>query len=118
MEGIVTVATAGRIRMFDVVDDLPPDVVEDLDPTVVDELRGLDRIPTSIQDRIPDDVLDRIPAGLVDLASDDPTLAFVLGIIGVLALAGFAWGVAKSAIKAVVFFGVVAAVAWLWFFNV
>lgn len=104
--------------LLDVVDELPPDVVEDLDPSVLEELRGLDQIPESLKDRIPSDVLDRIPSGLVDFASDNPTLAIILAIVGVLAVAGFVWGVARSAFKAAVFFGVVAAGAWYWFFNV
>lgn len=102
---------------LDVVDELPPDVVEDLDPSVLEELRGLDQIPDRLKDRIPEDVLDRIPAGLVDFTSGNPTLAIILAIVGVLAVAGFAWGVAKSAFKAAMFFGVVAAGAWFWFFN-
>ncbi len=102
---------------FDVVDELPPDVVEDLPPNVVDQLEGLDQIPDSLKDEIPDAVLDRIPEQFLDFASDDPLLTAILVIVGIVAVFGFFWGVAKSAFKAAFFFGVVAAGAWFLFFS-
>ena len=103
--------------LFDVVDELPPDVVEELDPTVLDQLEGLDQIPDSLKDQIPDSVLDRISPDLLDFASRNPTLTAILLIVGVIAVAGFFWGVAKSAFKAAFFFGIVAAGAWFLFFS-
>ena len=103
--------------LLDVVDDLPPDVVEDLDPSVIEQLKGLDQIPDSLKDEIPDAVLDRIPDQFLDFSSGNPTLAAILAIVGVIAVMGFFWGVAKSAFKAAFFFGVVAAGAWFLFFS-
>ncbi len=99
------------------VDDLPPDIVEELSPDVLEQLEGLDQIPDSLKDQIPDAVLDRIPDQFLDFASGNPLLTTILVIVGVVAVIGFFWGVAKSAFKAAFFFGVVAAGAWFWFFS-
>ncbi len=103
--------------LLDVLDELPPDVVEDLPQSVIDQLEGLDQIPDSLKDEIPDAVLDRIPSDLLDFASSNPLLTTILVIVGIIAVIGFFWGVAKSAFKAAFFFGVVAAGAWFLFFS-
>lgn len=103
--------------LFDVVDELPPDVVEDLPQSVIDQLEGLDQIPDSLKDQIPDTVLDRIPDEFLDFASGNPLLTTILVIVGIVAVIGFFWGVAKSAFKAAFFFGIVAAGAWYLFFS-
>jgi len=103
----------------DLVDDLPPEVVEDLPPSIIDQIRdeGLDTLPDSIVDQLPDSVVDKIPSEFLDAASSDPALTALLVVVGILALVGFFYGVAKSAFKAALFFGLVAAAAWFLFFN-
>lgn len=105
--------------LFDLIDELPPDVVEDLPPGVIEQIRekGLETLPDSIVDQLPDTVVDRIPTEFLSAAGNNPVLTAVLVIVGILALVGFFYGVAKSAFKAAVFFGIVAAGAWFWFFN-
>jgi len=103
----------------DLVDDLPPEVVEDLPPSIIDQIRdeGLDTLPDSIVDQLPDSVVDKIPSEFLDAASSNPALTALLVVVGILALVGFFYGVAKSAFKAALFFGLVAAAAWFLFFN-
>lgn len=103
----------------DLVDELPPDVVEDLPPSIIDQIReeGLETLPDSIVEQLPDSVVDRIPPEYLSAAGDNPVLTAILVIVGILAIAGFFYGVVKSAFKAAFFFGVVAAGAWFWFFN-
>jgi len=106
-------------NLFDLIDDLPPDVVEDLDQSIIDQIRseGLEALPDDIVDRLPDSVVDRIPSEFLDVASSNPALTAVLVIVGIIAVAGFFYGVVKSAFKASLFFGLVAAGAWFWVFN-
>ena len=54
-----------------------------------------------------------MPSGLIDATSANPLFA----VIGVLALIGFGYGVMKSAMKAVVFFALLAAIAWFFFLK-
>ena len=105
--------------LYDLVDDLPEDVVEDLPPSVIDQIRneGLEKLPDSVVDQLPDSVVDRIPDEFLDVASTNPVLVAILVLVGILSVIGFFYGVAKSAFKAALFFGVVAAAAWFWFFN-
>ena len=105
--------------LTDLIDDLPPDVLEDLPPSIIDQIRdeGLETLPDEILDRLPDTVVDRIPTEFLDVASSNPALTAILVIVGLLAIVGFMYGVAKSAFKAALFFGVIAAGAWFWFFN-
>lgn len=104
---------------FDLVDDLPPEVVEDLPPSVIEQIRteGLDKLPQSVVDRLPDTVVDRIPSQFIESASANPALTAILVLVGLVSIAGFVYGIAKSAFKAALFFGVVAAGAWYWYFN-
>ncbi len=103
----------------DLIDELPPDVVDDLPPSIIDQIRdeGLEALPDDIVDRLPDSVVDRIPEEFLDVASTNPALTGILLVVGLIAVAGFFYGVVKSAFKAALFFGIVAAVAWYWFFN-
>ncbi|MFQ5554824.1 MAG: hypothetical protein ACE5GC_05570 [Acidimicrobiia bacterium] len=100
-------------------EEIPPDVAEQLPDDVLQQLRDgvIDKIPEDVVDRLPDAVQDRIPEGLLDLASSNNTFTIVLAIAGVLAVVGFVWGIAKSAIKAALFFALAAAVAWFLFFQ-
>lgn len=104
------------VDISEVVDRLPPEVVENLPADVLEGLSDgtLSEIPTDImdnlEDRLPSDVLDRVPAEFLA----DPTNRLVIGVMAVIALvsvAGFLYGVMKSAMKAAFFFAVVAAVA-------
>ena len=55
---------------------------------------------------------------IVDKAKENPTLAAILLVIGLLAIVVFFWGIVKQAFKAALFAGVLGAVAWFWYFNV
>lgn len=103
----------------DLVDDLPPEVVEDLPPSIIDQIRdeGLQTLPDEVIDQLPDSVVDKIPSQFLDAASSNPALTALLVVVGILAVAGFFYGVAKSAFKAALFFAVIAAGAWFLFFN-
>ena len=105
--------------VFDLVDDLPEDVVEDLPPSVIDQIRneGLDKLPDTVVDQLPEGVVDRIPDQFLEVASANPALVGILVVVGVLSVIGFFYGVAKSAFKAALFFGLMAAGSWFWFFN-
>ena len=105
--------------MTDLVDDLPPDVVEDLPPSIIDQIReeGLETLPDEIIDQLPDSVVDKIPSEFLDVASNNPAFTALLVIVGILAVVGFGYGIAKSAFKAALFFAVIAAGAWFLLFN-
>ena len=115
----MSISTQAWLWFQGVIEDLPPEVVDQLPDDVVQQLRDgvIDKIPEDVVDGLPESVQDRIPEGLVDFASSNTGLAIGLGVIGVLAVLGFIWGVQKAANKAVVFFGVVGAVAWFLFFQ-
>ena len=116
---IHTVSFVQSIRLFqnDIIDQLDPDVVDQLDPGILQQLRDgvIDKIPEDAVDKLPTSVRERIPDGLIKFASDNPALAIIFAIIGVLAILGFLFSIFKSAIKQAVFWGVLAAVAWFLF---
>jgi len=101
------------------IEELPPDVVEQLPDDVVTDLRDgiIDKIPEDVIERLPESVQDRVPDSLIEFTSANTGFAAFLAVVGVLAIAGFVWGVAKSAVKAAVLSGVVAAAAWYLFFQ-
>lgn len=107
------------LRLFvyfqSVVDSIPDEVLERLPDDVRQQLEDgvIDKIPEDIVDKLPEGLRDSVPPGLIEAASSNPLFA----LIGVLALAGFAYGVAKSAIKAAVFFAAIAALAWFFFLK-
>jgi CHASE2 domain-containing sensor protein len=70
-----------------------------------------------VVDQLPQSVQDKIPNSLLDLASSNPKFAAVLAVIGVLAVVGFVFSIFKSAIKMAIFWGLVAAGAWFFFFQ-
>lgn len=117
--------TYAYVRFQQVVEEIPDSVIEELPDDVVQRLKDgiIDRIPEdayeNLSDRAKDELLDRVPdfvpESVIDAVSNNPGLAAVLAIVGVLAVIGFMYGVAKSAFKAIVFFGVLAAVAWFLF---
>ena len=91
----------------EVLERLPEDIRQKLEDGVID------KIPQDVIDRLPENLQDRIPPGLIEAASSNPLFA----VIGALALLGFAYGVIKSAMKAAVFFGLLAAIAWFLFLR-
>jgi len=103
------------VRFQSTVDRIPEDVLERLPDDVRQQLEDgvIDKIPQDIADRLPEGLRDSIPSGLIEAATSNPLFA----VIGVLAIIGFAYGVAKSAFKAAVFFGVLAALAWFLFLR-
>ena len=113
------------LTLFQTVEELPDEVVEELPPTVLQQLRDgiIDKIPEDVvndlSDSARDALIERVPEFVPDsvlaAVGDNPLLAIVLAIAGVIAVGGFLWGVSKSAIKAVLFFGVIAAIAWFLF---
>lgn len=115
---LVTSVAARRqdVDVDDVVSQLPPEVVEALPADVLQQLEDgtISEIPADVADRLKDrlsaDVLDRVPSDLLE----DPTnqaLVAVLGVALAFALAGFLWGVVKSAMKAAAFFAIIAVIA-------
>ena len=103
------------VRFQSAVDQIPEEVLERLPDDIRRQLEDgvIDKIPQDIVDKLPEGLRDSVPTGLIDAASANPLFA----AIGVLALIGFGFGVAKSAMKAVVFFAAVAAVAWFFFLK-
>ncbi len=103
------------------LDDLPPEVVEqleDLEPQLVKDLRegNIDQIPDEVVERLPADVADKIPDSLTDAAVANPGLTVVLVLIGLAALGGAVWGAIKGFLKVAIGLGIIAAIAWFWFF--
>jgi hypothetical protein len=101
------------------IDEIPPEVVDQLPPDVVDQLRDglLDKIPDDIVDQLPEAVQDNIPEGLLEAASSNPAFTKVLLAIAVLAVAGFVFGVVKSAVKWMLYSAILGAAAWYFFFQ-
>ena len=103
------------VRFQSVTDKIPEEVLEKLPEDIRRQLEegAIDKIPQDIVDKLPEGLRDSVPTGLIEAASANPLFA----IIGVLALIGFGYGVVKSATKAVVFFAVLAAIAWFFFLK-
>ena len=99
---------------------IPQEVLDRLPPDVVDQLRDgvLDKIPEDVLERLPASITDRIPDGFLESASANPMLVGILLIIGVLAVLGFFYGVAKSFFKMAIYSGIAGAIAWFWYFNI
>jgi len=114
------VAGASGAAAQDVIDRIPPEVLAELEarePDIVAGLRdgSLDEIPQSVVDRLPGALSDRVPSDLI--AGTSGTFLAILLIVGVIAAAGFFYGMVKAAIKAALFFGVVAAIAFFLLFT-
>jgi len=101
------------------VEELPIDVVESLPDDVVQQLKDgvLDKIPDDIVESLPDAIQSKIPEGLLEAASSNPAFARVLLAIGVLAVIGFVIGVVKSAVKWMIYSGILGVAAWYFFFQ-
>jgi hypothetical protein len=103
------------IRLQSVVDKIPEEVLEKLPADIRQQLEDgvIDKIPQDIVDKLPEGLRDSVPSGLVDAASANPMFA----VIGVLAVLGFGYGIFKSAMKAAVFFALLAVIAWFFFLK-
>lgn len=104
----------------DIVDQIPAEVLAELEAREPDVVRGLrdgsiTEIPGSVVDALPTGLADRIPSDLI--AGTSGTFIAILAIVGLVALAGFFYGMVKSAIKAAMFFLVVAVVAGFFLFT-
>lgn len=100
------------------VEDLPPSVIDALPPDIRQEILdgARDQIPEDVVESLPLDVADQIPDSLVGAASSNPGLTAVIVVIGLLAVAGAVWGAIKGFLKVAIGLGVIAAIAWFWFF--
>lgn len=98
--------------------DLPQEVLDSLPDDIREEIisGARDQIPENIVEELPVDVADQIPDSLVGAATSNPGLTAVVVIIGVLALAGAVWGAIKGFLKVAIGLGLIAAVAWYFFF--
>lgn len=92
------------------VDQIPPEVLDKLPPDVVEKLKNgiIDKIPQDVLDKLPAELLDKIPSGLKVAATANPLFA----VVGVLAVLGFIWGVAKGLLKLAIILAGLAAAAW------
>lgn len=93
------------------IEDLPQEL-RDRFPDTVEDLRtgAIEEIPDAVLDQLPTSVVDRIPDALL-ISEVNTTFVIILGVIAAIALAGFLWGITKAAIKAAVFFAVLALAA-------
>ena len=101
------------------IDELPTDVVDELPDDVVEQIKDglLDKIPDDVVENLPETIQDKIPEGLLEAASSNPTFTKVLLVIGVLAVIGFVFGVIKSAVKWMIYSGILGVAAWFFFFQ-
>lgn len=91
-----------------------PQELRDRFPDEVEKLRtgATDKISEEVINALPTDVVDRIPESL--LASGvSTTFVVILAVIAAIALAGFVWGVIRAAMKAALFFLLLAIIAGL-----
>jgi len=125
---LLMLVAAGSLVVFatpnasaqDLTDQIPAEVLAELEarePDIVAGLRdgSLEEIPQSVVDALPQGLKARVPTDLI--AGTSGTFIAILIIVGVLAIAGFLYGMMKAAIKAALFFGVVAAIAFFLLFT-
>lgn len=100
------------------VEDLPQDVIDALPEEIRQEiLDGVrDQIPEDVVEQLTPDVADQIPDSLVGAASSNPGLTAVILVIALLAVAGAIWGAIKGFLKVAIGLGLIAAIAWFFFF--
>ncbi|NNE75238.1 MAG: hypothetical protein HKN26_16350 [Acidimicrobiales bacterium] len=106
--------------------DLPADLsaeaaakLEELQPEIICDFRAgrIDEIPEGVVAALPESVQNIIPDSLVAKAGDNPTLALILVIVGILSVFGAIWGAIKGFLKMALILGVIAVAAWIWYFN-
>jgi len=97
----------------ELLDQLPDDIEAQLPLDVIEDLRNgsLTELPDDVVAGLPQNLQDRIPESLIETAAANSTLLIILGVVAAVSVAGFLWGVVKSAMKAAVFFAIIAAVA-------
>lgn len=103
-----------QVDQIDIDIEALPQELRDRFPEEVDKLRtgATDKISEEVIDALPPDVVDRIPESL--LASGvSTTFIVILAVIAGVALLGFIWGVVRAAMKAALFFLVLAVIAGL-----
>lgn len=118
--GLLVAGVGPAGAQSDVLDQLPAEVLAELEarePGVVSDLRdgSITEIPEGVVDALPSQIADRIPADLI--AGSSGTFLAILIVVGLIAVAGFFYGMVKSAIKAAMFFGIVAVVAGFLIFT-
>lgn len=98
---------------IELLDQIPDDIESQLPLDVIEGLRNgtLTEIPDDVVSGLPQNLQDRLPDSLIETAAANSTLLIILGIVAAVAVAGFLWGVVKSAMKAAVFFAIIAAIA-------
>lgn len=103
------------IRFQSVVDKIPEEVLDKLPEDVRRQLEEglIDKIPQDTIDKLPEGLRDSVPSSVIEAATANPLFA----LIGVVALIGFGYGIVKSAVKAAIFFAVLAAIAWFLFLK-
>ena len=99
-------------------DNLPQEVLDALPDDIRQEILdgARDQIPEDVVADLTPDVADQIPDSVVSVASANPGLTAVIVVIGLLAVAGALWGAIKGFLKVSIGLGIIAAVAWFWFF--
>ncbi len=99
-------------------DDLPQEVIdalpEDIRQEILDGVR--DQIPEDVVAQLTPDIANQIPDPLVGAASSNPGLTAVILVIALLAVAGAIWGAIKGFLKVAIGLGLLAAIAWYFFF--
>ncbi len=55
---------------------------------------------------------------IVETVKDNPTLAAILLVVGLLTIGLFLWGMMKQVMKAAIFGGLLSAIVWFWYFNI
>jgi len=111
IQGVQTVEDIQKGQ--ELLDQLPDDIEAQLPLDVIADLRdgSLTELPDDVVAGLPQNLQDRIPESLIETAAANSTLLIILGVVAAVSVAGFLWGVVKSAMKAAVFFAIVAAVA-------
>ncbi len=102
-----------------ITDDLPQEVLDALPDDIREEIESgvRDQIPENIVDDLTPDIANQIPSGLVGAATSNPGLTAVILIIAVLAVMGAIYGAIKGFLKVAIGLGIIAAIAWFFFFN-
>ncbi|WP_419917689.1 hypothetical protein [Candidatus Poriferisocius sp.] len=96
-----------------------PDLPEGMgcvDSELLEKLRdgSISKLPERALDCLPPDVRDRIPDDLIEFASANPIPTLLALVVGVAAVLGLLYKLAKRAFVAALLLGAVAAAAWWW----
>ena len=96
-----------------------PDVLDCLDPEVREKLRDgtSGKVSEDVLDCLPPEVRDRIPDHLIDIASVNPTLTWLVGGVAVVAALVCIYKIVKRGFIGALIFGAVAVAALWWWVN-